>query len=175
VKPTRLSLYTLLCGAALAGLSCGESTPLGVDSQAPKPEAELNGLLAGQRLLRCSPLPAASASGIIGPAGGVLQVGPHTLSVPPGALTAPVTITAVAPSDTVRRVHFDPAGLSFAQPVYLTMSYANCGLFWWWVPKRIAYTSDLLQILEYLPSFDSQTSQTVIGRLLHFSQYAVAW
>ena len=45
------------------------------------------------------PLPYAAASGLIGPEGGTLAIGPHTLTVPAGALAAPVTISADAPTD----------------------------------------------------------------------------
>jgi len=40
---------------------------------------------------------------------------------------------------------------------------------------QIAYTSDSLQILEFLPSVQDTTSQKVTGQLKHFSDYAVAW
>ncbi len=43
------------------------------------------------------------------------------------------------------------------------------------MPKQIAYTTDLLAILYYLPSLDDQASQTVTGQLQHFSDYALAW
>jgi hypothetical protein len=127
-------------------------------------------------LLQCNPLPADSASETIGPEGGTLQVGVHSLSVPPGALETPVTISAVAPTGPVNSVQFEPSGLTFSQPATLTMSYANCGLLWSLIPKRIAYTTDdLLQILSYLVSVDHWRSQRVTGQVDHFSTYAVAW
>src|SRR5260370_42521405 len=44
----------------------------------------------------------------IGPDGGTLQVGPHTLSVPAGALGAPVTITAGGPAGAGNPIQFQP-------------------------------------------------------------------
>jgi len=111
----------------------------------------------------------------IGPLGGVLLIGPHRLSIPSGALDTSVTITAVAPADSVNRVHFTPQGLTFRVPASLTMSYANCDGFATFVPKQIAYTGDGLAILELVPSFDSFWARAVTGLLRHFSDYAIAW
>jgi hypothetical protein len=140
------------------------------------PEASLIGaLLRPTGLLRCEPLPYATAAETIGPRGGVLRVGPHTLRVPPGALDEPVTITAEAPSGEVNLVRFQPHGLEFDRTVYLTMSYANCNLLGRLLPKRVAYVNRLLDILYFLPSLDDLWNKRVTGRLEHFSQYAVAW
>ena len=129
------------------------------------------------KLLHCSPLPYASITQTIGPDGGTLVVGPHELSVPPGALSEQVSITAVVPSDEPYNViRFAPAGLSFAHPAELTMSYANCSPVNDALPKRIAYTSDdLTDILDYLVSVNEPLTRRVTGRVEHFSTYAVAW
>jgi hypothetical protein len=55
------------------------------------------------------------------------------------------------------------------------MSYANCRPLALGFPKQIAYTTDLLEILEYLPSVDSGSARAVTGSVVHFSDYAVAW
>jgi hypothetical protein len=156
-------------GGALALLSCTEGPPVG-------PEADLVGsALAPTGLMRCTPLAADSVTQTIGPAGGTLTVGAHQLSVPAGALLEPTTITAVAPSDTVNTVRFQPEGLVFQQSPTLTMSYANCDGLGALVPKQIVYTTDALNIIESLLSTDDQLSQQVTAQLQHFSTYAVAW
>jgi hypothetical protein len=139
-----------------------------------------NGLLGtsiGGGLLACNPLPYAADSTVIGPSGGTLAVGPHTLTVPAGALAAPVLITAEAPVGPVNSVRFGPEGLQFAAGRFatLTLSYANCPLLGSLLPKRIAYTSDLLSILSYVISVDDLLNRRVSGSLEHFSRYAVAW
>lgn len=126
-------------------------------------------------LLRCEPLAADSASAAIGAAGGTITVGPHVLTVPAGALAATVTITAVAPSDTVRRVVFEPDGLTFAEQAELTMSYAGCDLLGSLLPKRVAQVSESLDIFDLLPSLDLRALFTTRAKLDHFSGYAVAW
>ena len=142
----------------------------------PPPNASLlGGLLQATGLLQCSPLPYASTTKVIGPAGGTIQVGPHTLIIPPGALSQNVTITAEAPSARVNSVRFTPQGQRFTVPAVLTMSYSNCNLLGKLLPKEIAYTDDNLNILSYLISLDNLLSKKVTGKLDHFSRYAVAW
>jgi hypothetical protein len=175
MKVTRLSLRVLWIAAVALTISCGESTPTGVSS-APVPNGDLMGSLAGGLgLLQCSPLPAASATQTVGPSGGIIRVGPHTLVIPSGALSQTVTITGVAPSGTVNAVRFSPQGLTFQIPASLTMSYANCSLASRLLPKKIAYTTDALRILALLPSLDLLSFNKVTAPLHHFSQYAVAW
>ena len=141
------------------------------------PDASLIGdLLRPTGLLKCSDLPAASATQTIGREGGSIAVGPHSLWIPPGALAAPTSITAtIVTGQGVNGVRFKPEGLRFGSPAYLTMSYANCNLLGKLLPKRIAYTSDLLQILEYLLSVDNLLGKNVTGRVNHFSEYVIAW
>ncbi len=167
---------------ALAALSCA-------DPSAPAPPDALLGglplllppppppppLPLPTGLLVCTPLAADSVTQTIGPEGGTLQVGATTLAIPAGALDSAVSITAVAPSDTVNRVQFQPEGLTFLQPAQLTMSYANCNTLGLTLPKQIAYTTDLLLILEYFPSLDDLSGRTVTGQIHHFSDYAIAW
>ncbi len=178
MKGMRLVRTALLGGAIFLILSCTDRSPLGVESRPVSRPDALLGLplpVTNVGLLTCTPLPYDSVTQTIGPEGGVIAVGGHTLTVPPDALDTAVTITAVAPSDTVRSVRFQPEGLQFQEPASLTMSYAQCNLLGSLAPKRIAYTTDAFQILEYLTSFDDLWAQTVTGQLHHFSEYAIAW
>jgi hypothetical protein len=157
--------------ASLALASCGES-PTAAVSQRIIPR-DLYQQVTG--LVSCTPLAADSVTQVIGPAGGTITVGPHSFTVPAGALDSAVSITAVAPSDVVNRIVFQPSGLVFQVPATLTMSYANCGLLVNLLPMQIAYVDDLLNILYYVPSVPDAQSQTVTGMVRHFSDYAVAW
>ena len=172
---TRRLLLPLLVGVSAVFLGCQESPPLAVDPREPAPEALLGGLLQPTGLLSCSPVPYDSTTQAVGPEGGTIVVGLHSLSIPAGALDSAVAITAVAPSDSVNRVQFQPEGLVFQQPADLRMSYANCNLLGSMLPKRIGYVDDALTILYYLLSVDNPPTQTVTGRLEHFSEYALAW
>lgn len=170
----------LLSGGALLVLSCADPSPLGVDSrgtrlQADLQQTDLQGLSLPVGLLTCAPLPYDSVTQTIGPEGGTIQVGVNTLWVPQGALDTAVSITAVVTPDSVNRIRFQPEGLTFQQPAALIMGYGNCDLLGSTLPKRVAYTTEALQILDYLPSLDDRGSQTIRGWLRHFSEYAVAW
>jgi hypothetical protein len=176
MRVPRLLLGALLGLTVLGAGSCGNPDTLAPRSGGPAAQGDLQsapGQLTG--LLQCTPLPADSVSQLVGPDGGTIVVGPHSLVIPAGALADTVTITAVAPSDTVNRVHFEPTGLAFQQSASLNMSYANCNLLGLLLPKRIAYIDDGLNILYYLLSVDHFLTRSVSGRLDHFSEYAVAW
>jgi hypothetical protein len=172
MKAARVLVVLLLVSLSL---SCGDHTPTA--PAVPTPDASLIGSLLGPTgLLKCSNLPYASTTKTIGILGGTISAGPHTLVIPPGALTAPTTITMTAPTGQgVNAVKFQPAGLQFTAPAALTMSYANCSLLGKILPKRIAYTTDNLQILYYIISLDNILSKYVTGKVSHFSEYVVAW
>ena len=174
MKARRLLIAPVLL--LVVALACTDRTPTSVPA-APAPDASLiGGLLGATGLLKCSNLPYASSTATIGAAGGSISAGPHTLVIPPGALTAPTAITMTAPTGLgVNAVKFQPEGLQFAVPAVLSMSYANCSLLGKILPKRIAYTNDNLTILSYLLSLDNLLSKRVTGKVNHFSAYVVAW
>jgi hypothetical protein len=183
MKRQRVLLSLVVAVVVLATGSCSsDQSPTGVRAETAAVTAPdgrdqnlLGGLLRPLGLLQCTPLPEASATRTIGAAGGLMQVGPHSLWIPPGALDAEVTITAVAPSGSVNAVELSPHGLEFERSAWLTMSYANCNLVSRLLPKRIAYTDNLLNILYYLLSLDNIFAKQVTGKVDHFSKYAVAW
>jgi hypothetical protein len=171
MKAKRFVPVVALVATLFAAQSCGDRAPT-----QPRPAADLiGGLLQPTGLLTCTPLPYDSVTQTVGPEGGTIQVGPHALVIPAGALDSAVTITAVAPSDTVNAVRFQPEGLHFDVKASLIMSYANCNTLGSLLPKQIAYTTDLLQIIDFIPSIDNLLTQTVTGDVRHFSEYALAW
>ena len=186
MKSTRLLLTAAL---VFVFASCTEQGPLGVTANSAKVVSNpavtqantgpqnslLGGLLQSVGLLKCSPLAPATATASIGPLGGSLRVGPHTFTVPAGALSQTVTITASLSADTVNAITFKPEGLQFAKPASLTMSYANCNLLGILLPKQIAYTNDNYGILQLLLSVDNILARKVTGQVHHFSHYAIAW
>ncbi|HEV8263726.1 MAG TPA: hypothetical protein VGQ06_02165 [Gemmatimonadales bacterium] len=193
---------TLLLGATVAAWSCGDPAPLGVagptgtaafdqlsdrddgddgDDTDPEDDREDD-----DSLVACRPLPYDSVTQTIGPEGGVVEVGRNRLIVPRGALREPVSITAVAPSDTVAVVRFRPEGLRFVSTAQLVLTYDNCR-----IPRpatpRIAVVTDSLHVIGFLTSWAASPSdhslpkghreghRRVVGELPHFSNYAVAW
>jgi hypothetical protein len=179
MKRRRIAIAALLLGAVSVVISCSETSPVGPASQGATAKHDLLGGLTQPLktlgLLKCNPMPEYRVTQVIGPSGGAMQIGPHTFSVPAGALSSNVTITADAPHDNVNRVVFSPEGLTFATPATLTMSYANCNLLGSLLPKHIAYVDDNLNILYYLLGSDNLLTQQVSGQVSHFSDYATAW
>jgi hypothetical protein len=168
-RPTLVALALACTGA----LSCRDAGLAPAEGAVTAPDLRLADI--PDRLLQCRPLDYDSVTEMIGPAGGVLRVSKHVLSIPFMALSHPVRITLVVPADTVNRIQLQPEGLVFDAPVTLTMSYVNCDTGSSTDPKQIAYTDDSLSILEYEPSVDDFHGKKVTGQLTHFSQYAVTW
>ena len=170
-----LTLKRLAYAAPLAAvlLSCDAPGPAAPDLHAPRLAADEVGPTGN--LVPCRPMAYDSVTQTVGFFGAVLRVGHHTLVIPPLALTQPVTITVVVPSDTVNVIRLEPEGLVFNYPVRLTMSYANCNAGSLTDLRKIAYATDSLQIIEYEPSVDNVIGKRVTTWLPHFSLYAVSW
>ena len=168
--------FFFLLGAVVAAGSCTPDGRSPTEATPAGPSTDLVGsLLSSTGLLQCTPLPYASTTQTVGPDGGVIRVGPHWLTIPAGALAAPVKITAELPVANVNSVRFSPQGLTFSRPATLWMSYQNCSLLGKLLPKRIAYTTDDFSIISYLLSIDVVYWRHVYAPLDHFSTYAVAW
>jgi hypothetical protein len=132
----------------------------------------LTSTLSNLRLFDCATPAFGTVKQTVGPLGGVIRIGPHSLFIPAGALDRPVAITASAPEAQHVTVDFAPEGLRFRYPAVLRLSYAHCDhrpLL-----PRVVYINDLLSILELLPSLDDLAGQAVTTKLRHFSGYAIA-
>lgn len=200
VRRFLISLGLLASAAALVS-SCRDASPVGVEARTPAllagwhaPSPDDQDSTAGDdgdenqdedSLVACRPLPYDSVTKTIGPAGGMIEVRhSNWLVVPRGALSAPVQITAVAPSDTVAVVRFQPEGLRFQKNAMLVLAYDNCRIAKSVTP-RIAHVTDAFRVLEFLTPVNiplpdhrfkkDHARRQVIGELQHFSNYAVAW
>jgi hypothetical protein len=129
---------------------------------------------AADQLLFCPTSQTYTATQTIGSEGGTIVVGPHSLTVPAGALSSPVAITATAPAGDYLRVEFEPHGLWFDGYATLRMSYADCGLLTL-VTGKIVYVDDNLNILETVASSNDIWRRRITGRIRHFSSYALAF
>jgi len=124
-------------------------------------------------LLLCSPQPYAEVTQTIGPDGGTIRVGSHTLVIPRGALASRTTITAEQVSGNTNSIRFSPEGLRFEKPAVLTMTYGNCALVL--LQKKIVYTDEKLRVLEVLKTLDLFQRKQATAGIDHFSRYAVAY
>jgi hypothetical protein len=124
-------------------------------------------------LLLCSRQPYARVTQTVGPDGGIIRVGTHTLVIPGGALASRTTITAEQVSGSTNSIRFSPEGLRFEKPAILTMSYGNCALVL--LQKKIVYTDEKLRVLEVLRTLDLFQRKQASAGIDHFSRYAVAY
>ena len=185
-------LTVLLLGVGVAMSGCADpattapapsgATPLGAsapqDYDAPLPplppaSAEVRN---GGLVSKCWSLKAEAVNRKIGPAGGSLVIGPHTLTVPAGALSRVVMIHArIVGGKSVNVVEFKPDGLVFRTPAVLTMSYANCDREGRTNALAIAVVNDTFGVVAYIPSSDDAATGTVTGGVPDLTNYAVAW
>jgi hypothetical protein len=164
------SLLVLLLGVSCAtGEGAPTEPPLEVSQRGERPG--ISPVIPV--LLLCEPQEYVSASQRIGPEGGSLRFGRHRLEIPRGALSSRVTITAEQVTGPVNSVRLSPEGLQFAKPARLTLEYRNCATSQ--LRKRVAYTDELLRILELPSSEDYPKYDYVTGEIDHFSRYAVAY
>lgn len=124
-------------------------------------------------LLACSEQRYVMVRKTVGPEGGLIKVGDHTLVIPKNALSEKVKIRAEQMRGSTNSVRFSPHGLRFEKPALLTMSYSNCVVVL--LPKRIVYTTENLSILEVLRSLDLFKKRLVHAPIDHFSRYAIAY
>lgn len=120
---------------AIAGLlvAC-DGSPTSFSEAAVAP-AEANMLRAiemegaGWSIVSCPPAPAREVTGLIGPEGGVLTMGPYTLRVPAGAFTTPTTLRLWSPPGARLIVQVEAVGAGHTmpgEPVELTIRYGEC-------------------------------------------------
>src|SRR5207249_6637845 len=96
----------LLASASAAASSCSDPSPVGVEP--PSLAAQKVG---GGHLISCIPAAYDSVTQVIGPAGGFLVAGGHVPVVDSLALSSPVKVPAVAPSQSVNLIRFRPERL----------------------------------------------------------------
>lgn len=186
MKAVPMLLTALLLGAGAAISGCADPATTGPAAGAvpasvgnvPTQDQNAAPKVAGNAglLSKCRPLAPRTVNRWIGPSGGTLTIGPHTLTVPPGALSEQVHIRAkIAGGKSVNVVELKPVGLVLQTPALLTMSYANCDREGRTNSLTIAVVDDRLAIVDYVSSSDDAAAGTVTGFVPDFSNYAVAW
>jgi hypothetical protein len=132
-------------------------------------------ILEPSALLRCDPLQFTGSAGIIGPDGGDINVGPHTLRIPRGALPWNAVITVEAPTGLEVGIELSPKGVGFAEKLVLEIDYDHCTVSDTLPPLRGVWVSDSGAALEFPPSVDDRERRRLSVELDHFSKYAVAY
>lgn len=182
MKPLLRSFRVLFAALVLTVAAACSSDTAPTLAPPPAPEMSLIGDVGGvvttllppaEGLLACNVTQSYTTTKAIGPMGGTIQVGPHSLTIPPDALKSTLFITATAPKGKVVEVEFQPHGLKFQKPTTLTMSYRDCSLLGQLLP-RIVYADENHNILETLLTVPNVFRQTVTAKTDHFSSYLLA-
>jgi hypothetical protein len=109
-----------------------------------------------------------NGSAIIGPDGGTLDIGPHRLIIPPGALTTKVAVSGFIPAGSTIEVHFEPHGLQFKKPAGLILNSASCSA----VPD-VVYLNEVGVVAERIKAIFSTWWHVIAAPIDHFSVYAL--
>jgi hypothetical protein len=134
-----------------------------------------NRVFEASALLRCDPLQYAGDAKIVGPDGGDIDVGPHKVRVPRGALPWDAVITVESPTSLEVAVELSPKGVGFAEKLVLEIDYKHCTVSDTLPPLRGVWVSDSGAALEFPPSADDRQNRRLSVELDHFSKYAVAY
>ncbi|HVX38667.1 MAG TPA: hypothetical protein VHB25_03755 [Gemmatimonadaceae bacterium] len=108
-------------------------------------------------------------SAVIGAKGGELDIGPHRLIIPPGALTHDTLISGTIPAGSSIEIHFEPHGLQFLKPAGLQLDVSSCSN----VPDVVYLDETEGTVLERIKAVFSNWWHTVAAPLDHFSTYAM--
>lgn len=125
-------------------------------------------------VLRCEPTRRESETRTVGPKGGTLNIGPHRLVIPAGALDREVAITGTAPSNPAVNLEFAPHGLQFKRPVEMVIDYGKC-LVPDDVELGVVYMLNGWRPVEKMPSSDARKDRRISALTDHFSGYVVGW
>jgi hypothetical protein len=125
-----------------------------------------NASTAADRPLACMVPAALTDSALIGPSGGELDVGPHRLIIPPGALTTTMWLSGTVPAGNSLRIDFQPEGLQFKKPAGLILDASSCAD----VPN-IVYLNEDGGIEEHIQAIFSNWWHTIAAPIDHFSGY----
>ena len=169
----------VLCFAFLVLGGCTGDSPA-----APELTPALSRLAASEdrpaRVVMCPTTQSYRTEGVLGPAGGSLQVGGHRLTVPAGVLTEMTHFGLRAPAGPEVKLELTAGGgrhYQFASPVVVTISYDRCtrqhqpraAVAAWYVDD----SGDAL--IERMNGRDDRNRMEITFRTSHFSTYLVAY
>ena len=165
----------------IAALALGTAVSLAActadDIAAPAAPASLQ--LKTPALVQCPVNTTSTTSAVVGPLGGIVNLGATSVQIPAGALLSPVTINVTEPASQFMEIDVSVEGVQhfvFELPIVVTISYARCGrsdldlqpLSVWYID------SNTHELLEPMGGIDNKLARTITFTTPHFSGYAVA-
>ena len=136
-------------------------------------------LAATPSLIQCPTNQSASTSAVVGPLGGIINLGATSVEIPAGALLETVTVNVTEPASQFMEIDVSVEGVEhfvFEQPIVVTISYARCNrsnidlrpLSVWYID------GETHELLEPMGGVDNKLTKTITFVTPHFSGYAVA-
>jgi hypothetical protein len=171
--------FVLLAGAACSG-DRSPSAPITEPSPSPTTwNLPTTWDFTGATLIQCPTSTALTATGIIGPGGGVLAAGYTLVIIPSNAVLTPTSFTLTVPASKYVEIEVHAAGTDhfvFATPVTVVIAYGRCNRADIEGSRLSAWNIDPVTkaLLEQMLSFDDKLTQTITFSTIHFSGYAVA-
>ncbi|GJG88243.1 hypothetical protein tb265_34240 [Gemmatimonadetes bacterium T265] len=111
----------------------------------------------------------------VGPNGGTLWFGASSLTIPRGALSTTVMISATVTLGQGAKVDFAPHGLHFAKAVTITVNYNGCSMPANAPGMNVYYLNDSGGIAQSMPSANDPNQRIVTSLTDHFSGYMMSW
>jgi hypothetical protein len=175
MKMPRTSVrFAALALSALALASCGDAGAGALTA----PDARRAGGSLGPQLIECPSETTVSSSALVGPLGGTVSVGGHSLVIPPLAVLLPTQFTVTAPASSYLELDIRAGSqehYTFQKPVSLTLSYARCTRSDIdKAPLKVFYIDGASNaILEDMGGTDNKAARTVTVGTGHLSGYAI--
>ncbi|HEY3295061.1 MAG TPA: hypothetical protein VGL38_06465 [bacterium] len=132
------------------------------------------GFLEREWGMAVNPLNIPNATAHIGPEGGIIRLGRHSLTIPAGAVDADITFKISGASLTAIASDCAPSGLVFAIPATLTLSYAGTQYEDAANPDLSIFYALPDGTYEEYPSTVDPVNKTVSAPLNHFSRYILS-
>ena len=174
MKPRRRTTNVLVAAAIAASLvACAADAIVGESTSS----AALQ--IGGPSLIQCPTNESATSTAVVGPLGGLVDVGGTSIEIPAGALLSPATVTVTIPVSQYMEIDISVEGVEhfiFELPVVVTLSYARCNrsnldttpLSVWHI------NGETNELLEPMGGIDDKLLKTITFTTGHLSGYAVA-
>ena len=181
-SPRFLRLAAASLALALAACSDGPTAPPAQPVAAPESPSSLLGLnlLGGPTYLQCPNYTTTSATGVIGPLGGVLSLGEYVVNIPEGALLSTTLFQITVPASRYMKVDVSAVGVDhflFQKPISVTVDYSRC-------PAsategkdlEVWYVSPLLNFpLDNMGGVNDPANRRITFSTDHLSGYVIAY
>ena len=117
-------------------------------------------------------------TGVVGPTGGILGSGVHSINIPPGAVPSPTAFMVSVPASGIAEVEVTAVGIGhflFNRPVTITIGFEGCSGAEDSASLAVWYVAPVTkQKLERMGGVVDPVARTITFTTGHLSGYAIA-